>query len=59
MKELEFINVAQAKSMSEQSLKIEIGKRARYLNEIGMDPDEAENFVASLLSIGAAVNEKS
>lgn len=58
MKVFEFINLAQAETMSEQKLQIEIGRRSKYLREqLGMDADDAANFTASLLNMGAVMNE--
>ena len=45
--------------MSEQKLQKEIGKRAKYLKEeFGMNKNEAANFIASLLNMGVAMNNK-
>lgn len=57
MEIFEYINLAQAEKMSEERLQIEIGKRAKYLKEeLGMNKNDAANFVASLLNMGVAMN---
>ena len=59
MAKLEFINLAQAETMSETKLRVEIGKRNKYLKEqLGMDAFEAADLVGSLLNLGVAMNEK-
>ena len=58
MEKFSYINLAQANKMSERKLQIEIGKRAKYLKEeLGMAKNDAANFIASLLSMGAAMNK--
>ena len=55
----EFINLAKAEEMSESKLQMEIGRRSKYLREqLGMDANEAANFIASLLNMGVAMNER-
>ena len=59
MKKFEFISLAQAETMTEQKLQIEIGKRAKYLKgEFGMDANDTANFISSLLNMGVAMNER-
>lgn len=59
MEKFEFINLAQAETMSERELQTEIGKRAKHLREeFGMDAAEAADFTASLLNMGVAMNER-
>lgn len=59
MNKFEFINLAQAESMSKNELQMEIGKRSKYLIEqLGMDRTEAADFVASLLNMGVAMNKR-
>ena len=59
MEKFEFIHLAQAEEMSENALQTEIGKRAKYLREqLGMGATEAADFIASLLNMGVAMNER-
>ena len=53
------ISLAQAKTMSESTLRYRIGMHAKYLREeLGMDENEVANFVTDLLNMGVAMNEK-
>ena len=59
MEKFEFINLAEAKMMSEHELQVEIGKRAKYLREyLGMNAVDGANFTSSLLNMGVAMNER-
>ena len=59
MEKFEVINLAEAETMSERKLQVEIGKRTKYLRErFGMDAVEAANFTSSLLNMGVAMNER-
>ena len=55
----EIINLKDAMEMSESKLQVEIGKRSKFLKEeFGMNPEDAANFVSSLLNLGAAIDKK-
>ena len=50
--------VIEARKMTEQKLVIEIGKCALKLETIGMSHEEACQFVATVMSLGIAMQEK-
>jgi hypothetical protein len=59
MEKFRFINLADAREMSERKLQLEIGKHTKHLREqLGMNADEAAYFTASLLNMGVAMNER-
>lgn len=50
--------VIEARKMTEQKLETEIGKCALKLETIGMSHAEACQFVATVMSLGIAIQEK-
>ena len=45
------------RKMTKQRLEIELGKHTKYLEELGMNHDEACNFVSNVMNIGISMQE--
>lgn len=54
----EKITIMEAREMSKNKLKTEIGKCGKKLEELGMNHEEACEFVSSIMNLGIAIHEK-
>ena len=52
------VTIMEARDMSKSKLQIEIGKRAKKLEELGMTHEEACGFVSGIMKLGIAMQEK-
>lgn len=52
------ITLAETRKMSESKLQTEIGRCAKQLDELGMNHEEACNFVSTIMNLGIALQEK-
>lgn len=50
--------IAETRQMSEDELTVELGKHTKFLEELGMEHEEACKFVSSIGNIGIAFQEK-
>lgn len=49
--------IMEAREMSEQKLKTEIGKCSKQIEELGMNHEEACKFVSNIMNLGIAMQE--
>ena len=52
------VTIMETRDMSKSKLQIEIGKRAKKLEELGMTHEEACGFVSGIMNLGIARQEK-
>ncbi len=52
------ITIMEAREMSENRLTIELGKRSKKLEELGMNHEAACSFISSVMNIGIAFQER-
>lgn len=52
------VTITEARDMSKSKLQIEIGKRAKKLEELGMTHEEACGFISGIMNLGIAMREK-
>ena len=52
------VTIMETRDMSKSKLQIEIGKRAKKLEELGMTHEEACGFVSDIMNLGIARREK-
>ena len=50
--------IMETREMSKRKLETEIGKRTKRIEELGMDHEEACEFVSSIMNLGIAMQEK-
>lgn len=52
------LTVADTRKMSKTKIEIELGKRAKELEKLGMDHVSACRFLSSIMNLGIAANEQ-
>lgn len=52
------VTIMETRDMSKSKLQIEIGKRAKKLEDLGMTNEEACGFVSGIMNLGIAMQEK-
>ena len=52
------VTIMEARKMTERKLTAEIGKRAIVLEELGMNHEDACEFVSGVMNLGIAMQEK-
>ena len=52
------LTLANVREMSDTRLRIELGKRGKQIEALGMDPVEVYVLVSSIMNLGIAINEK-
>ena len=52
------VTIMETRDMSKSKLQIEIGKRAKKLEELGMTYEEACGFISGIINLGIASKEK-
>lgn len=52
------LTLANVREMSDTRLKIELGKRDKQIEALGVDPVEVYVLVSSIMNLGIAINEK-
>ena len=52
------LTLIEAREMSKKKIELELGKRAKKLEELGMTHEEACGFISGIMNLGIAVNEK-
>ena len=52
------ITITEAREMSEKRLTLELGKRSKKLEELGMGHEDACYFVSSVMNIGIVFQER-
>ena len=55
---IENITIMEAREMSEKRLTLELGKRSKKLEELGMGHEDACYFVSSVMNIGIVFQER-
>ena len=53
-----YVTIMEARKMTEGKLTAEIGKRAKVLEELGMNHEDACEFVSGVMNLGIAMQEK-
>ena len=51
------LTIMKTRKMTKQRLEIELGKHTKYLEELGMNHNDACNFVSNVMNIGIYVQE--
>ena len=52
------LTLIEAREMSKKQIELDLGKRAKKLEELGMTHEEACGFISGIMNLGIAVNEK-
>lgn len=53
------LTVMETRSMTKKEIEIELGKRTKVLEELGMSHKDAFEFVSGIMNLGIAAEEKS
>ena len=52
------VTIMEAREMSKTKIEVELGKRTKKLEELGMTHEEACGFVSGIMNLGIAAQEK-
>lgn len=52
------VTIMEARKMSMTKIEVELGKRTKKLEELGMSHEEACEFVSGIMNLGIAAQEK-
>lgn len=55
---MDLITLEEATQMSQTKIECEIGKKKRALEALGLSEEDASRFIASVISLGVAANNK-
>lgn len=52
------VTIMETRKMSKKKIEVELGKRAKKLEELGMTHEDACRFISGIMNLGIAAQEK-
>lgn len=52
------VTIMEAREMTKEKIEVELGKRAKKLEEFGMTHEDACEFLSGVMNLGIAIQEK-
>lgn len=52
------VTITEVREMSKGKIEVELGKRAKKLEELGMTHEDACGFISGIMNLGIAVQER-